>query len=382
MHNPTIKTICLATLLTLPAGFSFAQSTAPAATSARSKPKAVVLNPEQVQATAAEMQKQVASSLQPSIFGSINGPDPLDRDVPLPPNGISAIQEANQFIYADTPPKVDQDGWVTWEFGHGLPIAILKPNQLTAVRLGKGEVVSVPSISVGDSSRIDVTPVLSGEGPDANTYVILKSHRAGVTSDVTFSTNKRFYTIRVISKPLDYTPRVAFAYPDEDHQKALQEYEQQQKQREDRERDAALQQAADDRQALNDARQALEEAQLNAPPKVSNTNYQIKAKRRPKATSIYPVSVFDDRVKTYIDFPKGMQTLPSWEAWIGTGQDAPNFRYEKQDDHQRLILDGVFTRIDLLSGTGRRQQRITIVNKATEKAVQPELKEEVQSARR
>jgi hypothetical protein len=378
--NPTLKYTLLA-VLTLPVGMTFAQAPTPAAAQSTTAPpvghhrapKDVVVTPEQIRATAAEMQRNTMMQL-PGITGMISAPNPNDVDIPLPPNGISAIQQANKFLFANDPPTVDEDGWVTYQYGRGYPLVILKPDQLSTVRLAKGEFVQQGQLEVGDN-RIQVVPIIVGSGTaDAQTYLAIKCKNAGESSDIVFATNLRPYTIRVISKPLDYTPRVAFTYPDDEQKQAWKEYH-------DRQRQDAADHAAVEQARL--AQVALEQAQRDAPPVVRNTNYHLKFKGK-GVQDIAPTAVFDDGLKTYIDLgPLVARGLPIAHTFSATTEVPSNSTWQTIPNGKRLTLDGIFYRVDLEVGVGRHQQRVVIINKSSKATAAAETQaSEVQSARR
>jgi type IV secretory pathway VirB9-like protein len=379
--NPTRKYVLLAAL-SLPAGMSFAQSTTPATAAApKAGSKNLVITPKDWGDMAVEMRKSLSTASAPAVVGTITVPNPHDVDIPLPPIGISAIQQANKFIYSEQTPTVDEDGWVTYQYGHGYPVVILKPDQLSAVRLDKGEyIMPGQKLEVGDK-RVQVTPTMVGSGADAQTYLLMKCKDAGETSDVAFATNRHFYTLRVISKPMDYTPRVAFVYPDDEQEQVWQDYQTRQQK---------VEQAQANQKALDDAQRQIQAAREEAvelrrklaeQPNIKNSNYNIKSHGK-DAKYMWPLSVGDDGVRTYINLPPNVAShdLPVPKIWSVKGQDSPNYRYADGPTGPRLIIDAIFDRCDLLSGTGRRQQRIIISNKAP--LTQGTSQNEVQSARR
>ena len=375
MINPTIKCAKCAVLavLSLPAGISYAQE--PAQTAPSSKPREIVITPLDLQKAAREMQKDLLKN-PPSLVGTINGPSPYDVDIPLPPQGISAIQQANKFLYLDEPPTVDQDGWVTYRYGRGYPLVILKPEQISTIRLGKGEFLRPGELpDIGNTKQIHAIPRIVGSGEDAQTFLLLKCEHAGEASDVVFGTNKRLYTIRVISKPMDYTPRVAFSYPDDEEEQAWRAYAEQR--RVNQQSTATAQETKSAYTALKVAQAALEEERRNAPPVFRNTNYDIQANRK-EARAIWPRVVGDDGFHTYIRLPDNIAALdqPDPKVWSDKGQVSPNYRYKGS----LLIIDAVFRRCELVSGAGHRQHKITITNKVP---LSSEVRSgEVQSARR
>jgi type IV secretion system protein TrbG len=256
-------------------------------------------------------------------------------------------------------PTIDGDGWVTYTYGRGIPVVIACPLHLATVRLQKGEFILPDSADLVGDPDIKVLPRTFGTGNDQQTFVLIKPKNAGVSSDIVFGTNKRLYTIRVLVKPFDYTPRVAFTYPDDEQREAWEEY--QRKQQAARSEDQAS-------RADENAQRTLEA--LDTTREIQNTNYVIKVKHH--AAYMRPTAVWDDGVRTHIQLPEDVATrdLPIPKTYSVKGLDSPNYRY----DRSKLIIDAIFERCELLSGTGRRQQKVIIINKNKP--------EEVRNARR
>lgn len=334
--NPMLKSTLVLALL-LPPGMSWAQ------TQSVVKRK---LKPPPLQVSPADFQKAAAvlGPGAPMISGSITAAD-LDKDIVLPPTGVTALQESHQFLANQKPPTIDADGWVTYIYGQSLPVVVLSPLHVTAIKLQRGEIVNPDSRELTGDSAIHVSPHTVGTGADLQTVVFLKAKNAGTSSDVVLATNRRVYTLPVYVKPYDYTPRIAFTYPEDEEQARWNHYEAQERET----LQAEQQKRAEQRLAL-----------LDTSGPIRNTNYEIKVKGR-QARAFRPVSVGDDGVRTLIDLPKNaaVHDLPIPKVYNGKGQDSPNYRYEGS----RLIIDSLFDHCELLSGVGRKQQKVVIINR-------------------
>lgn len=326
MVNPALKYTLAAGLL-LPAGVTYAAAPAKAH-AAHSAPD----------------YKKALSVLQkdsgPDISGSITAGS-MDGDVILPPAGVKAVQLANGSLSAVDDITADDDGWVTYEYGHGVPIIVLEPLHLSAIRLEQGEFVSEHCDLVGDP-RIHVEVRTFGEGPSLQTVVFLKPKDAGYSTDLVLATNKRLYTIRVVTKPHDYTPRIAFTYPDtEEHDEQAQQALQ-----------LAQQQAAAEKARADAALRALDTTGT-----VKNTQYDCKVKGH-QAEQLKPEAIWDDKRRTHIQLPAGLAagTLPVPKVYVGGKLAAPNYRYNGTE----LVIDTVFSRCELVFAGGRK---VVITNK-------------------
>lgn len=277
----------------------------------------------------------------PFISGSIVA-NPNDADAILPPLGVIAIQEVNKYIYGGqaVAPKMDDGGWLTYEYGKSYPIVIATPLGISVIRLEKGEYILPDSKDLVGDPRLKVEPHTFGLGPDQQTFLVLKPKDAGTQTDLVFGTNKRLYTIHVIVKPHDYTPRVAFTYPD-DWGAVMERYTE------------AHEEAAPKVVAPDPVK--TEESGV---PK--NTRYSIKLHGK-EAEYMRPLAVWDDGIRTHIDLPKNVASrdLPIPKIYSVKGIDSPNFRY----DGTNLIIDAIFDKCILVSGVGRHQQKVTITNK-------------------
>jgi P-type conjugative transfer protein TrbG len=355
--NPILNR-CLIFALVLPVGMTWAQeaATPPAApakaavqssqqdkkTPSHAGTPALVVSHEELEQAVKELSKENL----PAIMANVAKPP--DHDIPLPPTGIAAMQAANKYIYGENTPTVDSDGWVTYVYGHGIPVVVASPLHLATVRLEKGELILADSAELVGDPDIRVLPRTFGSGADQQTFVLIKPKNAGVSSDIVFGTNRRLYTIRVLVKPFDYTPRVAFVYPDDDQKKAWKEYQQKQELDQERERRA---------QSEKNARELL--ARLDTSRDVKNTVYAVKVKRH--ADYLKPTAIWDDGIRTHIQLPADAAThdLPIPKTYSPKGLDSPNYRY----DGTKLIVDAIFMRCELISGVGQHQQKILITNK-------------------
>ena len=136
----------------------------------------------------------------------------LSPSAPLNAKEQASAQMARIWRNRDDRPSRGEDGVLRWTFGASLPSVVCAPLQVGDVALQPGEVVN--NVHVGDLTRWSITPAVSGDGADRTTHLIIKPSDAGLVSSVLVFTDKRIYSIKLISTRLQWTPLTAFIYPE------------------------------------------------------------------------------------------------------------------------------------------------------------------------
>ena len=238
-------------------------------------------------------------------------------------------------------PARGADGAIVFMFGVTLPAIVCAPLYVCDLALEAGEAVN--DLNVGDSVRWKITPASQGTGEAAITHVLIKPTDVGLLTNLVITTNKRTYTIKLVSREKDWMPRVAFAYPDTAD--ALW---------------SAYRARASDRRILAAAiepRPPLDRAIVYA---ISGDNPVWR-----------PVRVTSDGVKTYIEFSAATRhdALPVLLAlaednsflgleslFNGPAPQLVNYRFV----NNRFEVDKVLNRARLLSGVGGDRTQVTI----------------------
>ncbi len=208
--------------------------------------------------------------------------------------------------------------------------------------LEKGETVN--DLNVGDSVRWKITPASQGEGEAVITHVMIKPTDVGLTTNMVITTNRRAYTIKLLSRAQDWMSRVAFEYPD-DVTAEWKAY----------------------RVRIEQQREMAAATQPAAPLRKYDANYWIGGDDPPWR----PTRVYTDGIKTYILFPRdiGGGELPALVAlaedhsFLGldslfNGETTQLVNYRFLGD--RYEVDEVLERARLVSGIGSRQRVVTI----------------------
>ena len=206
--------------------------------------------------------------------------------------------------------------------------------QLCDVALQPGE--NVNNIDVGDP-RVTVSPSITGSGAAQQLHLIIKPLDVGLDTSLVVTTDRRTYRMRVKTSRTKFMPYVSFTYPE-------------------------------DAQAKWDAIRTREAKHLrdNTIPQTGeylgnlDFNYEISG-----SASWKPVRVYNDGVKTIIQFPK---TISSGETPILLVVRKEGGLFSKDETQQvnlrtqgdRTIVDGLFDKAYLVIGVGSSQEKVTI----------------------
>jgi type IV secretion system protein VirB9 len=262
------------------------------------------------------------------------GPLPVlsEDTVKLTPKEQKAVSLSNQWKNRPTMPAPGENGAVNFAFGATLPSVVCAPLYACDVALQPGEIVN--QVDVGDAPRWKVSPATSGSGESAITHLIIKPADVGLSSNMIVNTNRRTYSIRLVSKKEGWMPLITFSYPD-DANAAW----------------AAYHQAHAPEAALkgNVSRQdSLTQDDLDF-------NYRLKGDN-PRWK---PVRVYASSSKTFIQFPASAQNadIPALVV-LGPGHQDQLVNYRLIGN--RYVVDQVIDRAALISGVGRHQTRVDI----------------------
>ena len=238
-------------------------------------------------------------------------------------------------------PARGEAGATVFVFGSTLPTIVCAPLFVCDLALEPGE--GVNDLNVGDNVRWKITPASEGSGESLITHVIIKPTDVGLITNLVLTTNRRTYTIKLVSREKDWMPKVSFDYPDET---------------------AALWKAYRGRA---ERVSEMAEAARATTPRFIDERYRIEGDSPPWR----PVRVYTDGVKTIIQFPAGIAfgDLPTLVALAddpsflhldslinGPTKTLVNYRFVKD----RFEADKVLNRAVLISGVGSAQVSVTI----------------------
>jgi type IV secretion system protein VirB9 len=261
--------------------------------------------------------------------------DPSIATKPLTAKEEEALRLAVEFNGRPLRPIQGAGGKIMYVHGASLPTVIGSPMRISDIELEGGE--SVNEILVGDSARWLVESGTSGSGI---THVFVKPVDIGLETSLVVTTNKRVYHIQLVSREVGYTPYIGFLYESQ-----LQ---------------PVLKREAQEREWKT----ALLDGQ---PVDMSNLNfhYTVKGKAGWK-----PVMVYDDGLKMYIRLPESARRseVPALLVQQGKENTLVNYRLK----FNTFEVDGLFEHVILISGVGRKQQKIDITKDRQIKTVNSE----------
>lgn len=217
------------------------------------------------------------------------------------PTPLTTVQSANSSAreYPSAGAYVNAALYYDFEPGR-LYTVHTSPRFLTAISLRPGE--KLVSKAAGDTVRWVLGETVQGSGAEQQVLVMVKPIRGGLRTNIILTTDQRTYLLDVVSNEGDtYTSVISWNYPQE----------------EAREREAA--QAAES-QGVAASGLAVDSL---------NFGYRIKANGF-RAPRWQPVRVFDDGLKTYIQFPRDMATTEAPPLFlIGPDKQAQlvNYRF-------------------------------------------------------
>ena len=228
-------------------------------------------------------------------------------------------------------PHVDETGKVVYFYGGSLPTIVCSPTHTCALELQEGENISPNGVNAGDTIRWEIDITSKGSGPQKTPLLIIKPIAAGVKTNLLVVTDKRTYNIKLISRQNDWMPLVSFDYPSElsDQIKDLK----------------ASEKLPDDINPANSESDYLDQLDFN---------YEIYGNANWK-----PLQVYNNGKTTFILLPSQLPAdkvpaLVVQDSRNSTHNDSIYYRYA----NQRLIINDVFDKALLVSGTNNQQKVI------------------------
>ncbi len=252
----------------------------------------------------------------------------------LSPKEIKGVATANSWIKRTDMPTHGNEGAVVFAYGASLPTIVCAPLYACTLKLQPGEVIQ--QIDIADNVRWNVAPSVVGSGDNQTSVIIIKPKDSNLETNMTISTDRRLYVVKLLSRLKDWMPLAAFSYP-EDTQAAWEKYNQQVK--------------------SYNANNIMSNGQ-----NISNLDFNFKISGN--NTPWKPLRVYTDGSKTYIQFSENVtrtnDNLPVLLA-IGSDKKEQLINYRLVGD--RFVVDNVIDHAMLISGVGRKQARVDIKRK-------------------
>ena len=264
----------------------------------------------------------------------------VKNDVALDATGTKALAISSDYLTKTNVPSQGKDGRVVYTFGSGLPLVVCAPLRLTTIELEPGEKL-VAKPQPGDEVRWDIIPSISGAGDGAQTVVFLRPRESGLDTNLILTTDRRLYYLRIVSKPVDYVARVAFAYPEQSGQGWLS-YQAEQARLSAEKQEHAQQEKTN-------------QASLNI-----TTGYKFKGPH----TYFFPDAVYDDGTFTYITLPKQVRSMDAPVLMVKGPNGLEPVNYDVRNT--TYVAHRLFYKAALLSGSGKHSRVVYIISPRTE----------------
>lgn len=216
------------------------------------------------------------------------------------------------------------DGKVIYLFGQVQPSVVCSPLQVCDIELQPGEVVR--DVLVGDTVRWKVEPATSGAAGGQAIHLIVKPAEAGLVTSMVVTTSRRTYHIQLKSHPTEFMARVGFEYPEDVSAK------------------------------LADVNARIEASTIpgaGVPAEQLNFGFSVSGR-----AGWRPTRVYSDGAKTYIQFPRSISGTDVPVLFVTSGGQNRVVNYRMRGD--MMVVDYHVDRAVLVSGTGWRQEKVTI----------------------
>jgi type IV secretion system protein TrbG len=243
---------------------------------------------------------------------------------PAPPESVLDNQPADvkvaveAYRQGNVPPAL-HDG-ITTRFPYdtdAAPIILSKPLRVTEILLAPGE--SVENAAAGDTERWMIQPV---EG-----RVLVKPKAPGIESNLIILTGRHAYHLTLKSGG-KYMPRVAFYYP--------------------------IEIVAAEANRRSELERRTRQNSTPTPLTKLDFGYSVSGPDVPWK----PVQAFDDGERVYIEMPEKL--MASDAPTLMVSADGVDALVNYQVKGRYYIVDRLFNRAVLVSGTGKDRQEITI----------------------
>ena len=216
------------------------------------------------------------------------------------------------------------DGKVIFLFGEVQPSVVCCPLQVCDIELQAGEVVR--DVLIGDTVRWKVEPATSGAVGVQAIHLIVKPSEPGLVTSMVVTTSRRTYHIQLKSHQSQYMARVGFEYPEDVSAKLAD---------------------------INARLEATTIPGAGVPAEQLNFGYSLSG-----SAPWRPTRVYSDGMKTYIQFPRSLSGQDAPVLFVVSGGENRIVNYRMKGN--MMVVDYHVDRAVLLSGVGRRQDKITI----------------------
>lgn len=269
-----------------------------------------------------------------------------------------ALKIAKRWQKGGTTPIMGDDGRVLFPYGMSQPHVVCAPLKLCDIALEPGELVN--DVKVGDQARWVLSGAVVGTNENRVEHIIIKPKQAGLENTLFIATSKRGYLINLSSHASDNMGKVGFVYNDTDN--IVQGNT-----------TSGIGGASAGLSALQNGRpgsvQIAQDVDVISDRDILGSNLNFNYRVYGDSVKWKPVRVYDDGIKTFIDFDvKKIQgrELPALMVYDTNSLGALiNYRVQRG----RYIVDGLFDQAGLVLGVGRKQAKVNIQRMTGNRAV-------------
>ena len=253
-----------------------------------------------------------------------------------------ALDLARQYQSTDIDPILGDDGRILFTFGMSEPRVVCAPLKICDIALEPNEIVN--SVKVGDQARWIIDGAVVGGGEDRREHILIKPKAAGLENTLFVATNKRAYSITLISHGIDHMGKVGFTYGGSTTLNSIQ----------------TSSELNTVYQGTTPTRSAPAEEAVISDRDILGSNLNFGYRISGAKESWTPVRVYDDGIKTYIDFDAQKIIGRELPALLIFDTNALGSIVNYRVQRGRYIVDGLFDQAGLVLGVGKKQSRVTI----------------------
>lgn len=183
-----------------------AETLVPAIQSTATATSTVQNSGNQAQAQPAGPANDVPATMPPAIRL-------LAPDRPLAPREQEAAKRAARWQQKPTGAHLDAEGVLRFPYGGSEPTVVCQPLHICDIALQPGEsILGAPALS---DPAWKVMPGYSREGRKTVSHIMVKPSDLGLDGNLVVGTDRRTYSIRLVSSDHTYMARVGFLYDDD-----------------------------------------------------------------------------------------------------------------------------------------------------------------------
>lgn len=249
----------------------------------------------------------------------------------------SAVEQAfKRYLKTGKAPAIKTDGFEMLAFNSGQqPILKTTPFEESVISLEAGE--KFTNISSGDPSRWSYAVAVSGSGAQQQQHILVKPSLPDISTNLVISTDRRLYTLRLVStRTSEPTRQVRFWYPED--------------------RLAAV---TGNTTLIAKTNETLTSSTADFPAGALHFHYRLSSPWFRRSPAWKPERVFDDGSRTYIQFPGSIAKGDMPVLFVLDEGGQPTLvNYRSQSPY--YIVDTLFKRAILVAGVGRQQSKVAL----------------------